>query len=67
MIFVVWLALVILTTFYCYFCEQRLFPKQKLLDWGPLTANGGDKRGRKGFRALFFRNNRDRASSYADW
>ena len=26
----VWSALVILTTFYCYYCEQRLFPKGKL-------------------------------------
>ena len=26
----VWSAMVILTTFYCYYCEQRLFPKGKL-------------------------------------
>ena len=31
-IMVVWSALIILTTFYCYFCEQRLFPKNKLID-----------------------------------
>lgn len=28
-ILVVWIALIVLTTFYCYFCEQRLFPSQK--------------------------------------
>ena len=38
-IFAAWLALVILTTFYCYFCEQRLFPKQRLLDWGNKSKN----------------------------
>ena len=31
-ILLVWSALIVLTTFYCYFCEQRLFPKQKLAD-----------------------------------
>eukprot|EP00096_Caligus_rogercresseyi_P007786 TRINITY_DN25852_c0_g1_i1.p1 TRINITY_DN25852_c0_g1~~TRINITY_DN25852_c0_g1_i1.p1 ORF type:complete len:162 (-),score=40.38 TRINITY_DN25852_c0_g1_i1:111-548(-) len=25
-IMIVWMALIILTTFYCYFCERRLFP-----------------------------------------
>ena len=30
MILVVWIALIVLTTFYCYFCEQRLFPKNAL-------------------------------------
>lgn len=29
-ILVVWIALIVLTTFYCYFCEQRLFPKNAL-------------------------------------
>jgi hypothetical protein len=29
LIFVVWLALVVLTMFYCYFCEQRLFSSKK--------------------------------------
>ena len=28
-ILVVWVALIVLTTFYCYFCEQRLFPNNK--------------------------------------
>ena len=28
----VWAALIVLTTFYCYFCEQRLFPQQKLAE-----------------------------------
>ncbi len=32
-ILVAWFALIVLTTFYCYFCEQRLFPKQRMLDW----------------------------------
>merc|ERR1712012_551208 len=27
-ILVVWIALIVLTTFYCYFCEQRLFPSK---------------------------------------
>lgn len=33
-ILIVWMALIILTTFYCYFCERRLFPAmtQKVLD-----------------------------------
>lgn len=34
MILVVWIALIILTTFYCYFCEQRLFPNKKALRLG---------------------------------
>eukprot|EP00093_Oithona_nana_P013778 13778.XXX_30675_30117_1 [CDS] Oithona nana genome sequencing. len=29
-ILVVWIALIVLTTFYCYFCEQRLFPSKRL-------------------------------------
>jgi len=29
-ILVVWIALIVLTTFYCYFCEQRLFPTKRL-------------------------------------
>merc|ERR1712012_814320 len=33
-ILVVWIALIILTTFYCYFCEQRLFPNKKALRLG---------------------------------
>ena len=61
MIFAAWLALVVLTTFYCYFCEQRLFPKQKLLDW-----NNRSNKSRRGFGMLFCRH-RDRAASYADW
>lgn len=32
-IFMVWTSLVVLTVFYCYFCEQRLFPRQRFLDW----------------------------------
>ena len=31
-ILVVWSALIVLTVFYCYFCEQRFFPRQKLMD-----------------------------------
>ena len=34
MILVVWIALIILTTFYCYFCEQRLFPNKNSLHQG---------------------------------
>ena len=45
-IMIVWMALVILTLFYCYFCEQRLFPKQRILDWGKMNAE-------RGGRALF--------------
>lgn len=43
-ILLVWSALVILTTFYCYFCEQRLFQaKQKLLEQKqPLTLSKDD-------------------------
>jgi len=33
-ILVVWIALIILTTFYCYFCEQRLFPNKNSLHQG---------------------------------
>ena len=29
LIFVVWIALVVVTTFYCYFCEQRLFSQRR--------------------------------------
>ena len=50
-ILIVWLALIVLTTFYCYFCEQRLFPRQRLLDWGAQISNrcrsvAGGKKGR---------------------
>ena len=37
MILVVWIALIILTTFYCYFCEQRLFPNKKALRSGEFS------------------------------
>jgi len=39
-ILVVWSALVILTTFYCYYCEQRLFPKGKLKENSGGPAGG---------------------------
>ncbi len=58
-ILVVWMALVVLTMFYCYFCEQRLFPKQRLLDWG--GGGGGGWHGRR--RGRFFGRNRDWSGS----
>ena len=40
MILVVWVALIVLTTFYCYFCEQRLFPnKNKRLAESQYTSS----------------------------
>ena len=42
-IMVVWGALIVLTTVYCYFCEERLFPKQKLADKFPSGCVGCDK------------------------
>ena len=42
-IMVVWGALIVLTTIYCYFCEQRLFPQQKLSDKFPTGCVGCDK------------------------
>ena len=43
MILVVWVALIVLTTFYCYFCEQRLFPanKQKRLQESQYSSSEG--------------------------
>ena len=47
MILVVWIALIVLTTFYCYFCEQRLFPsKTKRLQESQvqkLSSEGGEE------------------------
>ena len=68
-ILVVWLALIVLTTFYCYFCEQRLFPKQRLLDW---TNSNSAAAGRKLLgRGLFFRHRREgwagSGSSWSSW
>ena len=40
-ILVVWSALVVLTTFYCYYCEQRLFPKGKLKESSGMGIGGG--------------------------
>jgi len=31
-ILMVWTAMVVVTFIYCYFCEQRLFPAQKLFE-----------------------------------
>ena len=42
-IMVVWGALIVLTTIYCYFCEPKLFPKQKLADSSPSGCPGCDK------------------------
>merc|ERR1712083_420141 len=41
-ILVVWVALIVLTTFYCYFCEQRLFPqnKSKRLEESQYSSSG---------------------------
>ena len=39
-IMLVWGALIVLTTIYCYFCEQRLFPQQKLADKFPTSCIG---------------------------
>ena len=39
----VWGALIVLTTIYCYFCEQRLFPNQKLADKFPNGCVGCER------------------------
>ena len=39
----VWGVLIVLTTIYCYFCEQRLFPQQKLSDKFPTSCIGCER------------------------
>merc|ERR1712018_208348 len=39
----VWGALIVLTTIYCYFCEQRPFPQQKLADKFPASCIGCER------------------------
>eukprot|EP00090_Calanus_glacialis_P001185 TRINITY_DN10819_c0_g1_i5.p1 TRINITY_DN10819_c0_g1~~TRINITY_DN10819_c0_g1_i5.p1 ORF type:complete len:191 (-),score=62.56 TRINITY_DN10819_c0_g1_i5:53-625(-) len=39
-ILMIWLFLVFLAIFYCYFCEQRLFPSQKLFDRSLVDTQG---------------------------
>ena len=39
----VWGALIVLTTIYCYFCEQRLFPQQALDDKYPTSCIGCER------------------------
>ena len=41
LIFVVWIALVVVTTFYCYFCEQRLFSQRRKVGEGPAKKKTG--------------------------
>ena len=40
MILMIWLFLVFLAIFYCYICEQRLFPSQKLFDRSLVDTQG---------------------------
>ena len=42
LIFVVWIALVVVTMFYCYFCEQRLFSKRRKMgaEWAAMRKSG---------------------------
>ena len=42
MILVVWIALIVLTTFYCYFCEQRLFPASRRKSLEDDTSEEGE-------------------------
>ena len=45
LIFVVWIALVVVTTFYCYFCEQRLFSKRRNMgEWAAMRKSGLEQR-----------------------
>lgn len=51
-ILVVWVALIVLTTFYCYFCEQRLFPNNKTQrleesQYSSSSEGGGDEKEEK--------------------
>ena len=39
-ILMIWLFLVIISIFYCYFCEQRMFPGQKLFDRSLVDQQG---------------------------
>eukprot|EP00092_Neocalanus_flemingeri_P022919 GFUD01024848.1.p1 GENE.GFUD01024848.1~~GFUD01024848.1.p1 ORF type:complete len:181 (+),score=52.32 GFUD01024848.1:74-616(+) len=39
-ILMIWLFLVIISIFYCYFCEQRLFSSQKLFDKSLVDQQG---------------------------
>ena len=39
-ILMIWLFLVFLAIFYCYFCEQRLFSSQKLFDRSLVDQQG---------------------------
>lgn len=39
-ILMIWFFLIFLAIFYCYFCEQRLFPTQKLFDRSVVDEQG---------------------------